>query len=60
MNKTYQILKRLPGSSFSPSFVNEFDELIDARQFCNLCQKSEDSRETKPSCRWQYYVVEVL
>lgn len=60
MNKTYQILKRMPGSCFSPSFVNEFDELIDARSFCNLCQKAEDSREENAALRWQFYVVECL
>jgi hypothetical protein len=60
MNKTYQILKRMPGSCFSPSFVNEFDELTDARSFCNLCQKAEDSKEAKPELRWQFYVVECL
>lgn len=60
MNKSFQVLKRLEGSTFSPSFVNEFNSPYDAFQFCTLCQKAEDEKEKNASCRWHFYVVRVL
>lgn len=52
MNKKYQVLKRLPKSSFTPSFEREFDDLDTAKQFATICNECKDG--------WFYYVVEVL
>lgn len=58
LNMTFQIFKRLPNCN--PCFVNEFDDINDARIFCELCQKTEDAKEPDPKRRWQFYRVEVI
>jgi hypothetical protein len=58
----YQVLKRLDGSTFAPSFVNEFARLEDARQYVELSQRAEDDKNSAngSTSRWLYYAVEVL